>query len=89
MVIELAKFMQMQKRPNMAAIFRELSNESGIPATTLRNWWYKLKKAGCTENGTDEQPSETNKNPQDESPDCPEICTRDFFYNSRGTNGLD
>ena len=33
-----------RKRVSMARLFKELSEESGIPAKTLASWWYAIKE---------------------------------------------
>jgi hypothetical protein len=48
------------KKRNVSKVLRTLSQDSGVPSTTLRRWWYTEEGAekSCTENATTEQPGE-------------------------------
>jgi len=65
---------QGRERISMNRIFKEMSEESGIPAGTLKRWWHAIKAADEQENQFKNEPPITAENNNKNETEIRNIC---------------
>ena len=70
-------YTQKGKRKNVTMVLKKLSQESGIPFTTLKRWYYEGEKdkreaKNCTNNGTVQEPPDNTTFSEGQNPRNPD-----------------